>query len=89
MTCGQEYRKQAQHLGVLLALADGNPQQRSMVLDHIRETMVRLRRENPIFNARLFSRQIARTAFAEDSQKESNVLAQLLPDSAPDVEQVA
>jgi hypothetical protein len=89
MTCGQEYRKQAQHLGVLLALADENLQQRTIVLDHIRETMARLKRENPIFNARLFSRQIVRTAFAEDSQKESDVLAQLFPESASDIERVA
>jgi hypothetical protein len=78
MLCGQSYRKQAQLLGVLLALADNNVYQRAVVLHEIRETIARLKRKSPIFPIRLFERIVARTAFPANPE----TLAELLGDSA-------
>jgi len=89
MPYGQSYRKRAQLLGVLLALADDNAHQRVVLIREIRETMVGLKRTNPIFRARLFARVVAQTAFPTNPERESELLAELLADSAPAVEQVA
>jgi hypothetical protein len=81
MPYGQSYRKRAQLLGVLLALADNNAHQRAMVLHEIRETMAALKSNNPIFAQRLFARVVAQTAFPTNPEKESEALAELLGDS--------
>jgi hypothetical protein len=87
MPNGQSYRKRAQLLGVLLALADNNVHQRGVLLHEIRETMAGLERKNPIFPRRLFARVVAQTAFPANAEKKSEVLTELLGN--PKIERVA
>lgn len=89
MPYGQSYRKQAQLLGVLLALADSNLHHRAVVLHEIRETIAGLKRKSPIFAPRLFARVVARTAFPANREKELDALAELVGDSEPKIERVA
>ena len=89
MSHERSYAKQAQQLGILLALADDNLQLRAVALQTIRETTSRLKKENPIFNRRLFTQDIARTAFPADLQKESETLSLLLYGTQAPNEQVA
>jgi hypothetical protein len=89
MPKGQSYSKLAQQLGILLALADDDVHQRAVALHQIWGTMARLKKESPIFSCSLFARNIARTVFPADAQKQSETFALLLDRSDAKIGRVA
>ena len=74
----RKYKKQAQQLGILLALANDNPHLRAVAFHVIGETMAELKKKSLIFSGHLFAKEIARTVFPADPQREAELLSTLI-----------
>jgi len=62
----------------MLSVVDGSDQHREKMLSVIEETIARFKAESAIFDAKLFASTIVLIAFPDDTERQSELLTELL-----------
>ena len=73
-----QYAKTARTFGLILNLVQDNHYGRELVLENVREAMAEFRKENSIFNPKLFAATVAQTAFPHDETRHPQLIVELL-----------